>query len=70
MCLRDLLGVLFNGCTTVVEPLFPNANLPETVMCAGVSISGTLQEDLITERRRLRDKQTQKAVYIVQRDMK
>jgi hypothetical protein len=56
MCLRDLLSVLFNGCTTVVEPLFPKANRPETVMCAGVSINGTLQEDIITERRQLRDK--------------
>ena len=70
MCLRDLLGVLFNGCTTVVEPLFPNANCPETVMPAGVLINGTLQEDIIIGKRRLRDQQTLKAVYIVQRNVK
>ena len=67
MCLRDLLGMLFNGCTTVVEPLFPDANCPETVMRAGILINGTLQEDIIIGRRRLRDMQTQKQYISLKR---
>ena len=34
MCLRALLGVVFDGCTTVVEPLYTNANCPKVLMCA------------------------------------